>query len=90
MKVKKRAVRSTLAWIITVAMMASMFVSLPVFADEEKSYDYNNVQSSNVTSNGYWTDVDNYDISWYTGNENWKADLNSAAGMAKPILEKMN
>lgn len=27
---------------------------------------------------------------WYTGNENWKADLNSAAGMAKPILEKMN
>ena len=27
MKVKKRAVRSTLAWIITVAMMASMFVS---------------------------------------------------------------
>ena len=43
MKVKKRAVRSTLAWIITVAMMASMFVSLPVFADEEKSYDYNNV-----------------------------------------------
>ena len=27
---------------------------------------------------------------WYTGNENWKADLNSAVGMAKPILEKMN
>ena len=25
---------------------------------------------------------------WYTGNENWKADLNSAAGMAKPILDE--
>ncbi|WP_418562034.1 S-layer homology domain-containing protein [Monoglobus pectinilyticus] len=83
MKVKKRAVRSTLAWIITVAMMASMFVSLPVFADEEKSYDYNNVQSSNVTSNGYWTDVDNYDISWYTGNENSGSyDLTDSADLA--------
>lgn len=57
------------------------------FADEEKSYDYNNVQSSNVTSNGYWTDVDNYDISWYTGNENSGSyDLTDSADLAGPCL----
>ena len=27
---------------------------------------------------------------WYTGNENWKADIDSAVGMAKPILEKLS
>lgn len=83
MKVKKRTVRSILAWIITVAMMASMFVSLPVFADEEQSYNYNDVQPLSAAASGYWTDENNYDTSWYLGNESSESyDLKDSADLA--------
>ena len=32
MKVKKRTVRAMLAWVLCIAMMASMLVTVPVFA----------------------------------------------------------